>query len=224
MAEETTTADPQAGEAAPIQPPAQAATTSTPEPQAGDGAETISLEEARKLRSEAANLRKRLKAFEDAENKAKEAQMTEQDRLKKQLADLQTLHNEQTQATFERIVNLEIRAQAASLGINPKHLDKIARFIEWEGIEPDADGNPTGIKEAVEKLLKDMPELLGKGSALSAPTGGGTTNPARSTSTAPQALSWEVIGKMTSTEYDARRAEIQAWIMKNPHRYGRPTR
>src|SRR5229473_7318923 len=62
--------------------------TTTSEPLAGDD-QQISLEEAKKLRSEAASLRKRMKAFEDEKAAAEAAKLTEQEKLQKQLTDTQ---------------------------------------------------------------------------------------------------------------------------------------
>src|SRR2546430_219131 len=95
MGETPTSTPPQAGDADTQSLQPQAGTLSTSEPQAGEGTnETISLEEAKKLRSEAASLRKRLKAFEDAEAKAKEAQLSEQQKLENRLAELHAQHEQ----------------------------------------------------------------------------------------------------------------------------------
>src|SRR5947209_5684008 len=99
MSEDTTTvAEPQAGE--PTAPQPQAGNTTPTEPQAGEShntAEQISLDEARKLRSEANNLRKRLKAFEDAEQAARDAQLSEVERVKKLHADAEAKIKQQHQ-------------------------------------------------------------------------------------------------------------------------------
>lgn len=170
------------------------------------------------LRKESAGYRTRLKTLEAEEQKRTEAQMTKEQLLEKQNTELKAQHDEYVQAQTERMIASEVSLQAAELGVNPKHLKKVARFIDWEDINLDEQtGNPTNIREVVEQLVKDMPELLTKGAS----TSGGATNPPRSTTTAPQALSWDVIGKMKPDEYAARRSEIQAFIAANPHRYGR---
>jgi hypothetical protein len=149
--------------------------------------------------------------------KIKEAQLTKEQLLEKQYNELKQQHEEYTQAQTERMIASEVSIQAAELGVNPKHLKKVARFIDWEDINIDEQGNPTNIRDVVEQLVKDMPELLTRGAVS---TSGGATNPPRSASTAPQALSWDTIGKMKPDEYNARRSEIQSWIAANPHRYG----
>ena len=168
------------------------------------------------LRKENASHRTRLKKFEEDANKATEAQLSKEQLLEKQLSELKAQHEEYTQAQLERTINHEVSMEAAKLGVNPKHLEKIARFIDWEDVEVE-DGSPTNIHALVEQLVKDMPELLSKGAQV--PTSGGATNPPRSQSTAPQALSWDMISKLKPEEYNARRAEIQKWMLNNPPRY-----
>ncbi len=191
---------------------AQAATQTTSEPQAGDD-QQISLEEAKKLRSEAASLRKRMKAFEDAQAAADQAKLTDQERLQKQLADTQAALNEKELAIQDRVIRYEVQLQAAELGANPRHLDKIARLIDRSDLEFDDDGMPKNVKVLLEKLFKEMPELLLQDKRT--PTSGGATNPGRAASSST-GLSWDVISKMTSEQYNARRAEIVEWMQKNP--------
>jgi phage-related minor tail protein len=162
----------------------------------------------------------RLKANELDKLKAEieASKLSETERLQKQYDELKAQHEEYTQAQLEQNIRTSVSLEAAKLGVNPKHLDKVARFIDWEEIDVDEHGKPTNVREVLDQLIKDMPELLSKG--VPAPTSGGATNPARSTSTAPQSLSWEVIGKMTPQEYTARAPEIRQWIAEHPHKFG----
>lgn len=225
---ENLTASPPAGGTASNEPSAQAATS--PEPQAGDGTpeheshperpdrsdrtESISLDEARKLRSEAANLRKRLKAYEAEEEKAKEAQLSEQQKLEKRLAELQAEHETVRRQMQERSVNYEVRLQAAQMGIvDPS---AAAKLLDWSEIEYDEDGAPTNIPDLLKKLLRASPYLAGKSGS-----GAGSlpANPARSASTAPQPITWEYLGTITPQEYSARQKEIREFMAKNPPRF-----
>lgn len=160
----------------------------------------------------------RLKAAELDKLKAEieASKLSETERLQKQYDDLKAQHDEAVQAQTERAVKHEVALEAAKLGVDPNVLDKVARFLDWEEIDVDEQGQPTNIRALVEQLVRDIPGLRSKG----APTSGGATNPPRSTTTAPQALSWDVIGKMKPDEYNARRSEIQQWIAEHPHRYG----
>lgn len=215
MADENTTGQPQAGDPAQINPQPQAGTPST-EPQAGDDEQPISLAEAKKLRSEARSLRERLKA---AEGKATEldklkadietANLSEKDKLQKQYNDLKTQHDEYTAATLERTINYEVRLQAAELGVNPKHLNKVARFVAWEDIETDEEGNPTNIKDVVEALIKEMPELVG---GRQAPlTAGGATSPSRS-STQTTEITDAFIAALTPATYAGLSPEMRSRV------------
>jgi exonuclease VII large subunit len=167
------------------------------------------------LRKENASHRTKLKKFEEEEAKRVEAQLSKEQLLEKQYNELKTEHESFVEAQFEQMIEHEMGLAAAELGVSPKHLKRVARLIDWEEIDINDDGIATNIQDLVASLVKDMPELLGK----SAPTSGGATNPSRSQSSAPQALSWQVIGKMTPAEYEARRSEIQQWMVNNPPRF-----
>jgi len=152
---EDTTAEPQAGDAT-ITPQPQAGATTPTEPQAGES-QNISLEEAKKLRSEAQNLRKRLKDFEKAEQDAKDAQLSEVERAKKQYSDLQAQHETYKLQAQDRIVRSEVQMQARELGIiNP---GVAAKLINWAELEYDDDGMPTNAKQLLENLVKNEPYL-----------------------------------------------------------------
>lgn len=159
-------------------PPPQAGDTTPSTPPAGDDTTTISLDEARKLRSEAANLRKRLKAFEDAESQRQQSQLSEQEKLQKQLADLQA----QREADVERLLIADIRLQAAELGVQPQYLKRLAGMLDWDDLQTDEQGNPTNLKELIGVVLKEMPFLTGRGGMPpQQQQASGATNPARST-------------------------------------------
>lgn len=172
--------------------PALAATNTpaitTPHAQAADGnseeTEVLSLEAARKLRSEAASLRQRERAalerlavLEAAEAKRQEADMTAQQRAEKALADAQSTHTTKIAAMQARILAAQIESQAAKLGIiDPEAAMKL---LDRDGLELDSDGLPTNLEKALAALIKAKPYLVGKTPPTNA---GGVTNPARSAS------------------------------------------
>jgi hypothetical protein len=145
--------------AAPVTPPAQAAIITSPDALAADGntTETISLDEARKLRKENQTLRGRQKAIDDAKEAADLAALSATDKLNKQHADLQAKHAELEHKYKERVISAEVQLQAANLGI--RHPEKVFRLIDTTELEFDDDGMPKNAKALVEKLLKEMPEL-----------------------------------------------------------------
>lgn len=158
MADNETLASPQADEAPTTASTPAPAATNTPEPQAGEGKETtISLEEARKLRSEAANLRKRLKGYEDAEQAARDAQLSEVELSKKQLADLQTKYDAYIKTTQERIVRYAVERAAAKLNIIDP--EAAATLLNRAELEFDNDGTPTNATKLLERLIKNKPYL-----------------------------------------------------------------
>jgi hypothetical protein len=173
--EPQTPAAPPAGNADDTSTPGGSPTTPS-EPQAGDDT-TISLDEAKKLRSEAANLRKRLKSFEDADAQRQAASLTEQEKLQKQLADLQSAR----EADIARALTAEISLTAAELGVAPQYLKRVAHMLDWEELELGDDGEPKNIKALIETLIKEMPPgFTVAGGARPASQAGGATNPARS--------------------------------------------
>ncbi len=160
MADDTTSGAAQA--AASVTPTAQAATITSPDAQAADGntTETISLEAARKLRSEAEALRKRLKAYEDAEQAAKDASLGEVERINKQYADLQEQHEALAAELLEARVYQDVARHAAKLNfILPA--DMLAKLLlnDLDAIEFD-DGQPKNIETLLQNLAKSTPEIV----------------------------------------------------------------
>lgn len=181
MAEPTTTSGATPADA-PVTPPAQAATKNTSEPQAGDDQDfltgQISLEEARKLRSEASNLRKRekealaqLKVYQEAEEAAKAAQMSELEKAQKQTTDLQ----EQQEALAAELFEARVRQNVADL-ISKFNFIPSARTIATLLLADDdaiefEDGRPSNIEKLLEKLAKAEPDLVKPQAATSGTPG-----------------------------------------------------
>lgn len=189
MAEDPTTpAAPQAG-TEPVAPQPQAGNTTPGEPQAGEpqSLETISLDEARKLRSEAQNLRKRekdilaqLKTYQDAEQAQKDAQLSELEREKKQRAEIQSRYESEVRGYQERLVRYEVERQASKLGIIDP--DAAARLIDWSELEFDEDGTPKNAEKLLAALVKQRPYLVPATSQQQAPA-----SPAQSAQPTPAA-------------------------------------
>ena len=121
MTEPTTSGATQAD--ASVTTPAQAATITSPDAQAADGNnEPISLDEARKLRPEAASLRKRekdvlaqLKAYQDKEQATKDAELSEVEKLNKSYAELQEQHEALASELLEARVYRAVSTEASKL-------------------------------------------------------------------------------------------------------------
>jgi hypothetical protein len=85
-------------------------------------------------------------------------QMTEKDRLEKQLADLQKAHEDYRISTQQRLVTQELRVQASDLGF--ADLSDALRLIDYAELDYDEDGVPTNARKLLEKLAKDKSYLL----------------------------------------------------------------
>lgn len=133
---------------------------------AGDGAETISLDEARKLRREAQSLRKRLAEFDAAEAKRKEQELSEVDKATKRAAELEAKLTAETKAHHERIVRYEVMLKASAM--NAVDPDAVVRLLDMSSLEFDDDGQPTNVDKLLKELLKAKTYLL-KPAETSAP-------------------------------------------------------
>ena len=98
-----------------------------------------------------------MKAFEDAEEAAKQAQLSEIERTKAAHAKAQSELETYKRTAQERMVRYEVAARAAALGII--HPDAAAKLLDWSELEYDDDGTPTNADKLLEKLLKNMPYL-----------------------------------------------------------------
>lgn len=168
-----------------------------------------------KANAEAASHRHKAKELDELKARIEAEKLSETERLQKQVADLQRTHDDFQRATQERTITYEVKLRAAQAGIVDP--DAAAKLLDWSEIEFDDNGSPSNVNELLGQLLKAKPYLAGKAVVASPP--GGATNPSRSQSQAPAALSWDTISKMTPEQYNARHAEIQAWINDNPPRF-----
>jgi hypothetical protein len=168
---------PPAGDPAQNPPAPAAGGQGNPPADPNDGDQPMSLEEARKLRRENAALRKRTKDFEDADEAARTAQLSELDKLKKQLADKDSEHGAYRQAMQERLLHQTIATEASKLGvIDPADA---AKLLDWAELEFDENGVPTNTAKLLAALVKSKPYLVRGTTPLSS---GGPTNPPRSQS------------------------------------------
>lgn len=147
--------------------PATTTPATTPETPA---AKTYDEEYVRKLRDEAAAHRTKLKAFEDAEAEAKKAAMSETERLKAEVAEAKQAGEAAMARAREALGKAAVTAAAAKLGVNGELAQKLV------SVEFDGEGNPTGVDEALAKLVKDHPYLIAAAASSSPtnpPRGGG---------------------------------------------------
>lgn len=176
--------------------------------------EIAQLKEAlKKANKEAAAHRVKAKELDDLKAQAEAEKLTEKERLEKKIADLQKAHDEATRLAQEFRVSAEVRMQALQLNFTDPA--DAQRFLDYAEIEYGDDGAPQNIGDLLKGVLKAKP-YLATAPAKHAPNPGGATNPPRSQSSTPAALSWAAISKLTESEYAARHDEIAAWIASNP--------
>lgn len=156
MSDETGATETQADSG--TQPPAGTASTQA------DGAdgeatqpETISLEEAKKLRSEANSLRKRLKAFEDADKARTDADLSETEKLTKRISELEAERTQLLAREQERTVHLSAVEAATRLGFRSPEL--AFRLVDQSAIEYREDGTPKNVERLLKELLEREPYL-----------------------------------------------------------------
>jgi myosin heavy subunit len=179
--------------------------------------------EAKDYRLKHSELSAKAKKYEDEEAareaeklSAAEKQELVRQNLEKQVAALQSERDDAIRINQELKISNAVASHAHRLGFADP--DDAMRFLDRAEIEYGDDGNPTNVQDLLSAIIKAKPYL--KAASKPAPTSGGATNPPRSQSSTPQALSWDVIAKLTPEQYEARRDEIQRWMNdpKNFHR------
>lgn len=112
----------------------------------------------KKANAEAAANRKALQAFQDAETKRKEAEMTEVERLTARIAEMAATEEATQQSLRETRLNAAIDVQAKTLKFRK---EKEARaLINRSALEYGDDGEWSGVEEALKALAKDSPHLI----------------------------------------------------------------
>jgi regulator of replication initiation timing len=165
--------------------------------------DTLSLDEAKKLRQEAQSLRKRLATLEEAAKAADEAKLSETERLTRKASDLERQLAERDVALKDRTVLASTVEAAARLGFaNPRLAH---RLLDHSEIEFEADGTPSNIDALLKDLLRAEPYLASAHARATGSIDGGSRG-GRTT------LTREAIAKMSPAEMTAREAEIDAFL------------
>jgi len=165
---ELTTVQPQAGDSqpqageTPTQSAGAAAETTTQaviEQPATTAAETemISLEEAKKLRSEAAGLRKRLKELEANAQAQADAKLGDLEKATKQLAQTTERVTALSAALRQERVGRMTERLAAKLNLEP---ELTAKLLAAETIEYDEDDQPIDLEKKIKALAQRWPQLV----------------------------------------------------------------
>ena len=107
---------------------------------------------------EAAERRKQLDAYEAEKKTAEEAQLSEAEKLKKQLLEAQDSIKRISEQSHERAIRAEIVSKAALMGFNDPG-DAIA-LLDKSKIDTDENGEITGVEDALQALAKAKPYML----------------------------------------------------------------
>lgn len=151
----------------------------------------LQLEELKKSQSD---LLKFKEGIEAERLTANEKQERERQKLEQQYAELQKTHENALRQSQERIVNYEVRLQAAKMGIVDP--DAAAKLLDWSELEYDDAGAPTNVEDLLSDLLKAKPYLKAQGRTV---TSGGATNPSRSTTTS-QGTAAEYVNRLERSQ------------------------
>lgn len=165
--------------------------------------ESISLEEAKKLRSEANSLRKRLHDLEAAKATADAAALTD---TEKAIAQAKKDGGAEVLAKVQsQIRRSEVRAALTAAGVNAALLDLAVKADEFGALAISDEGEVDGLGAAVEAFRKGHPDLFTK-PVQAGTAGGGNRGSAR--------LTKEEVDRITKdpVEYDKRRDEVMAWM------------
>ncbi len=140
-----------------------------PEGASEEGQLTVTPEEAqaeltrvraalKKANAEAAERRKKLKAFEEAEQKRKDAELSDKERLERQLVAAQQAQEEAEAMVNDVLLRTAVDRAAAKAGfIDPEVAYQLA---DLSGVEIGEDGEVAGVEKALKGLAKDKPYLL----------------------------------------------------------------
>lgn len=133
----------------------QADTSTDRDSQAESHTETISLDEAKKLRSEAAGLRKRLK---DAESKVRAAEDVGKSESEKREQALKSAEERATAAEsrYQAAIGRAAVYEAVGSLASPRAIYALIR----DDIEFDEDDNPTNITDLIDREKKADPSMF----------------------------------------------------------------
>lgn len=123
------------------------------------------------------------KAWEiKVEEERKKANMTEQEKLKVAAEEAEKRGKAAVDLANQRLVAAEAKAQALALGVKPEKIAYLLRLADLSAADVDDKGtvNEKVVKQAIEAVLKDLPELKAGGpgglNIGGNPAGGGTAN------------------------------------------------
>jgi seryl-tRNA synthetase len=103
--------------------------------------------------------RRKLSKYEEAEKNAREASMSEVERVTTQFNELKAQHAALVQQYQQMLVTIDIERRARTLGIRDDAVQDVAKLLDQTQIERDDDGHPKNIPQLLETLVKQKPYL-----------------------------------------------------------------
>jgi len=133
------------------------------------------LDEVRKqlkvVNAESAGRRKKLEEIEAAEAKRKQAELSELDQLKAKLAEQEKARLVAEGKASEALIRHAVEMAAATMKF---HNPEIAyHLLDMAEVSIGEDGQVTGVEDALKKLVKSDPYLVGNGTAAAPETDAG---------------------------------------------------
>ena len=118
--------------------------------------ESISLDEAKKLRSEAQSLRKRLKTFEEAQAKIAEAELTESQREKQRADALEAERDEARREAASIRMDNAIHVAVSDAKLNARDTRLLSQVVNRDALSIE-DGKVVGIEAELKRLKAEYP-------------------------------------------------------------------
>lgn len=99
------------------------------------------------------------------EEEKKRANMTDQEKLKAAAEEAEKKGKAAVDLANQRLVTAEAKAQALALGVKPEKIPHLLKLADLSAADVDDKGNVSEkvVKQALEAVLKDLPELKGGG-------------------------------------------------------------
>ena len=127
-------------------------------PLAQETSESFDAEYVKKLRSEAAEYRRKLRELETRVKEEDDKKLSETERMQRKLADLEKEAEQLKRDRQERTVRYETMLAASKLNIVDP--DAAFRLMDASALEFDENGSPTNMEKVLQGLIKTRPYLV----------------------------------------------------------------
>jgi hypothetical protein len=126
--------------------------------------------------------RERKQWEQQLEEQRKKEQMSAEERLKAEKEEAEKKAQQIQQTANQRLIQAEAKVIAAELGVKPNRINYLLKLADLSGVEVGEDGgiDSNAIKDALNTVLADFPELKGAGGGSvggAGNPGGGNNNP-----------------------------------------------